>query len=695
MPEVCEELWNKLDDVHERGHDWNLNQLRKSLECFAKLSQTEHRFCIFIDGLDEFDGDHLDMVQTLLRLSDSFHLKLCIASRPWNVFETGFGQSEQCKIYMQDLNNQDILKFTRSRLQGQLWNRWAHSVTTEERETLVTSVTDRAEGVFLWVFLVTRYLREGLDNGDTFSNLQAMLMTFPPELEPFFKQILDSIAPVYHSRMAEFLRLSIIAGEPLNFMVLHFHDMEHDQIDFVARQAVTRLSADDAARLRRRMAMRLNGLCKGLLEIDKWDEVQFIHRTVQDWLKSGPMKTYLKCKIRAHWNGTISLLKGLLGWYKCPMDLNESSVPLSSALRYGDLICKYNDENGNTTINRILDEFLSVTARLFGLGFDLADELDDELCTSENSAYMVAFQLLSLKAGLWDYLSQKLDEEPTFLDGLARQRFYLSLDQRTWSDRQENVRSKVATSFLASYLRQDVIDLTTDPGQSTFSLMYDPRQEISRTISDFLDMGAEPTPSQKLIGLRSRTLLGCLVQHFLMDDDDFDLSKWKDYFITRLRLEPLILKGYNMIDAPWDSLCAEVSKLRDRSKEANLAPAVEFLRCVIFDLSRAISSQTQDPDDSYGCRWAELKTAIEQGFSGRMNCEGGYLIKQMVLHRLVSVKNANVQDPQNFESLDGELGLMQKESVRGSQKRAITDGQATHTPRKRARAFSFSHILCP
>lgn len=82
VPEVCEELWSKSDDPYQRGHDWSLAQLRHSLECFSRPCTTKYRFCVFIDGLDEFDGDHSDMVETLLRISDSPHVKLCIASRP-------------------------------------------------------------------------------------------------------------------------------------------------------------------------------------------------------------------------------------------------------------------------------------------------------------------------------------------------------------------------------------------------------------------------------------------------------------------------------------------------------------------------------------------------------------------------------------------------------------------------------------
>jgi hypothetical protein len=51
-----------------------------------------------------------------LRLSECSHLKLCVASRPWNVFEVGLGGEDQKKIYIEDLTHQDIFRFTQSRL---------------------------------------------------------------------------------------------------------------------------------------------------------------------------------------------------------------------------------------------------------------------------------------------------------------------------------------------------------------------------------------------------------------------------------------------------------------------------------------------------------------------------------------------------------------------------------------------------
>lgn len=684
MPEVCGELWNKLDDVDRRSHDWSLSQLRKSLECFSKLSPTGHRFCIFIDGLDEFDGDHPDIVETLLRLSESSHLKLCIASRPWNVFEIGFGGEDRHKIYIQDLTHQDIVKFTRSRLEWRSRNSWAHSVTAEERERLITTVTNRAQGVFLWVFLVTKYLREGLDNGDTFGNLQAMLQAFHPELEPFFKQMLDSVTLFYHCQMAGILRLSLVSQRPLNFMVYHFHDKEHDDDNFVARTPVSHLHEDTAADLRRRMVMRLNGLCKGLLEIDKHDEVQFIHRTVRDWLMSGPMEIYLRHKTRADWDGTVSLLQCHLGWYKCPRSQDEISEPLLSAFSYGHLICEYNESSGTSIANEILDKFLSVTAELDSLEFDLPDWNNSRPGGSRETIDFTTFKVRLFESGLWDYLSMKLDEEPGFLDVLARLPLPMDIDHDLcldpWSDREASVRSKVLTSFLASLLSQNTVGPTTDPVRSILAMEYSQAETVSGLIQELSLMGAELPPSHVFAGLLSHGLLGLLIRLFLAAYDGSDLSDWKSYFMKKLK------PGSDI----WKYLCEEVTNLRDRPETDSMTQAADFLRFMISQYW-----QIKKPWERSGWPWLHLEKAVRRGFPDR--CESTRNSLTMLMEKMglaaATMDAARPHDETRVIS-DSESDSEEEKPGQSTRKRAATEDHAMDTSRKRSRALSLSHILC-
>lgn len=40
------------------------------------------KICLFIDGLDKYEGDHSDVVEILQGLAKSEDVKICLSSRP-------------------------------------------------------------------------------------------------------------------------------------------------------------------------------------------------------------------------------------------------------------------------------------------------------------------------------------------------------------------------------------------------------------------------------------------------------------------------------------------------------------------------------------------------------------------------------------------------------------------------------------
>ncbi len=79
---VCVERWS-LPTGRLAHETWALPELQRILRRIADLD-VNARFCFFIDGLDEFEGDHVDFCRDLTDLARSPHIKLCISSRPWN-----------------------------------------------------------------------------------------------------------------------------------------------------------------------------------------------------------------------------------------------------------------------------------------------------------------------------------------------------------------------------------------------------------------------------------------------------------------------------------------------------------------------------------------------------------------------------------------------------------------------------------
>ena len=66
------------------------------------------RFCFFIDGLDEYDGDPDHIVDVLESLRSWPDIKLCISSRPWNELVDAFGRPSDPQLALEDLTREDI-----------------------------------------------------------------------------------------------------------------------------------------------------------------------------------------------------------------------------------------------------------------------------------------------------------------------------------------------------------------------------------------------------------------------------------------------------------------------------------------------------------------------------------------------------------------------------------------------------------
>ena len=81
IPLVCPERYNTC---LERDFSppamqttWSMNELRQALNKLKEQSLDEIRICIFIDGLDEYSGDHWDIIGVIFSLLECPSIKIC------------------------------------------------------------------------------------------------------------------------------------------------------------------------------------------------------------------------------------------------------------------------------------------------------------------------------------------------------------------------------------------------------------------------------------------------------------------------------------------------------------------------------------------------------------------------------------------------------------------------------------------
>ncbi|KAK4450455.1 nacht nucleoside triphosphatase [Podospora aff. communis PSN243] len=437
---------------------WCIPELHDALRRVAEVPMSESgasrpdpsrpsfKFCVFIDGADEYDGDHLELCDAIKELSHSAHFKFCISSRPWNVFEDAFGGDEAQKISLHELTREDIRRYAESRLQQHpRWNRIESSGMAEECQRLLDQITERSSGVFLWVVLVANLLREGLTNDDSLSDLRKRLESFPIELEEFFRSMLDSVEPFYREKMATTLRIATYAKEPLHWTLYRFHDMEYEDLEYALHLPPESIPETTVKEMEARTTRRLNGRTRGLLEVNASGEVNVLHRTVMDFLKTREMADFLvhsspswfmpECSVlKAYttalrvqsWPGSISLTKSGPAHYRPAAE----SLSISSAFSNKSFVLfirnilltarelENHPDITPPTHHALLDEVDAILGRLSQDGAPLV---------FRNTAGGEFFREMVVDAELVGYLDKKLTGDPHYLDCLFTPRILFLL----------------------------------------------------------------------------------------------------------------------------------------------------------------------------------------------------------------------------------------------------------------------------
>ena len=188
--------------ANDARHRWSVPLLEKALLACRSQEHTAFRMCYFIDALDEHSGDHQEMCQFLMNLArvspgkDNV-IKICVASRPLNALVDLFEQYEGFRT--QDWTSDDIKRYVFNRFSKQprmrtLLKRKEHRGAIMQ---LKQRITERANGVFLWVRLVIDELSKDLTDGASIASLEKHMDDLPDDIPLFYRRMLLKVDPKY------------------------------------------------------------------------------------------------------------------------------------------------------------------------------------------------------------------------------------------------------------------------------------------------------------------------------------------------------------------------------------------------------------------------------------------------------------------------------------------------------------------
>jgi hypothetical protein len=291
-PELAAELFpSKMEDFIVLANPWSPSITGSEVDdAFHRLLEgagSYYRLFIFIDGLDEFGGDHKDLID-FIRSFSSPDIKACVSSRSWPVFEDAF--QDRPRLRLEALTYADIKHYVTSRFSESPGYLERQLETPVEIENLTEESTQKASGVFLWVQLVTDSLLKGLTAGERLEELQRRLDSLPVDLGDLFWRNLTQVDDGYRTNMAQMFQLMKQAPEPLTVLDMSYADSPDP--DIVAKTQYNRLSAPKAEGRALRTRRRLKTCCKGLLDAEAdsgkplaSSHVTYLHRTVRDYIK--------------------------------------------------------------------------------------------------------------------------------------------------------------------------------------------------------------------------------------------------------------------------------------------------------------------------------------------------------------------------------------------------------------------------
>ena len=275
--------------------DWTERRLGNIFQSITHDVKSSYRMCLFIDGLDEFSGDHDALITMFGDLVQNVNIKIVLSSRPYPKFDRAFGSSAMLKL--QDLTRADIKKFVSDRL---LAYPRIQAMAAQEPQNIfegtipriIHDIVENSDGVFLWVDLAVKDQIRGISDEDSPEQLKERLRNLPTTLEDLYAHMLNKIDKAHRKEAAWFLQFAL---HPHSRSLLDFTLAVHESLDrdLKSSAAFPSLNVISHCQVTER---RITTTCAGLLEIKApppnsrhaflADDttVVFLHRTAADFV---------------------------------------------------------------------------------------------------------------------------------------------------------------------------------------------------------------------------------------------------------------------------------------------------------------------------------------------------------------------------------------------------------------------------
>jgi hypothetical protein len=530
---------------------WEISTKRLE-QCFTKLislTTSEFRLCFFIDGLDESQEPPEELLE-LVEMASSFpFVKLCLSSRPWLVFEEAFEAVPNLRL--QDLTLPDIELYVHENLRLHRKMKNLEESNPSGAASLVRNIVTKADGVFLWVRIVTKSLLDGLRNRDEISDLQRRLDVLPPDLDSLYSHMIDHIDPLYFVQASQIFQIFGAASDlnvPLSILELELA-VSADYTTAISKSSKATQIMTDSEIFERcdRMAAHLKSRCEGLLEVHdvrgknresiegdvtlelSYDDeasarireevktrlrvpwkVSYLHRTVQDFLKMDHIRAKLQQSAALpNFDPKLSLLmsfvinwkRGLRSYY---YNNTEDSRVLFSTWHVIEICGEIKDQHRQS--RALLHEFYELVSQWV----KVTELLPNSILSS--TQWELDFLTLATSKGLWKYVDEGL------------------------KNAQDPFLSTTISSLLCLVLGVDLLE-----DNDVMIAAVDLHRLTPEMVDLVLSNGADPNAGFKTGETLWESFLAHLLHHF------DPLYEWKDSKLSDMRRGDYLLRASKVL----------------------------------------------------------------------------------------------------------------------------------------------------
>ncbi|KAI0893057.1 hypothetical protein F4806DRAFT_505264 [Annulohypoxylon nitens] len=284
FPNICRDIISKrlLGDI-----EFTHTELKVAFEHLVKHVPGDLRICFFIDGIDEYTGDHNDICEIFSKVTKNPSIKALLSSRPIPACVYRLG--EYPRLRLQDLTFNDIEIYTSERLKAHSIMKGMERGEPGITELVTDKITGLASGVFLWVVLIVRNIDIRLQHYDTAADLINEIDKLPSDLENLYDHMLKRMSErnqILGSKLLQVMLRNFELGSsyPMSALQLSFADDDDYEVSLTTPvKALNEHTRDWRCEV---VEGRLRSCCCGLIEMSsRGQSVGFFHRSVVEFLE--------------------------------------------------------------------------------------------------------------------------------------------------------------------------------------------------------------------------------------------------------------------------------------------------------------------------------------------------------------------------------------------------------------------------